>query len=67
MGERHTMIPRPIEVVAASRLHFGLLSFGDASLRQFGGVGAMVEEPRLHVRFHAGHGISSRGSAGGAD
>ena len=51
MGERHTMISRPIEVIAASRLHFGLLSFGGNSPRQFGGVGAMVEEPRVYLRI----------------
>lgn len=50
MGERHTMLSRPLEVDAPCRLHFGLLSFGCASPRQFGGVGVMVADPRLRLR-----------------
>jgi beta-RFAP synthase len=40
-----------ITVHAASRLHFGLLSFGDRHARQYGGIGAMVTRPGLIVRF----------------
>lgn len=32
-----------------SRLHFGLLSWGDAIPRQFGGVGLMIERPGLEL------------------
>ncbi len=32
-----------------SRLHFGLLSWGVAEARQFGGVGLMVDEPGLRI------------------
>lgn len=32
-----------------SRLHFGLLSWGDATPRRFGGVGLMVRDPGLEV------------------
>jgi len=32
-------------------LHFGLLSFGDPTRRQFGGAGVMLREPALRVRF----------------
>jgi beta-RFAP synthase len=40
-----------VEVVAPSRLHFGLLSFGDASVRRFGGAGAMIDRPGLRLRI----------------
>ena len=33
------------------RLHFGLLAFGEGYKRRFGGVGAMLSEPSLSVRF----------------
>lgn len=41
-----------VEVTAHSRLHFGLFSFGPpgtSGLPQFGGVGAMIDEPRLRL------------------
>jgi beta-ribofuranosylaminobenzene 5'-phosphate synthase len=41
-----------VEVTAHSRLHFGLFSFGPAGadgFPQFGGVGAMIDEPRLRL------------------
>ncbi len=34
-----------VRVRTPSRLHFGLLAFGEASPRQFGGVGVMIERP----------------------
>jgi beta-ribofuranosylaminobenzene 5'-phosphate synthase len=40
-----------VEVVASSRLHFGMLSFGQAGARQFGGVGAMVAPGALRLRI----------------
>jgi len=43
---------RVVEVVAASRLHFGLLSWGGNG-RQFGGVGLMVQAPRVALRVRA--------------
>lgn len=60
------MFRRVVRVVAPSRLHFGLLSFGRESGRQFGGVGAMIDIPslRLCVRpgksFHATGPLASR-------
>ena len=39
-----------IEVNAPSRLHFGLLSFGQLHGRQFGGVGAMIDQPGLRLQ-----------------
>lgn len=41
-----------VEVSAPSRLHFGLFSFGPPGANgrpQFGGVGAMIDEPRLRL------------------
>jgi beta-ribofuranosylaminobenzene 5'-phosphate synthase len=40
-----------VDVVAPSRLHFGLLSFGQPGTRQFGGAGVMVGEPGLRLRI----------------
>jgi len=57
------MLSRAIEVVAASRLHFGLLAFGGASKRQFGGVGAMVEQPQLRLRVAAAAEFRAAGPA----
>jgi beta-RFAP synthase len=42
-------MPRVIRVSAPSRLHFGLWSLDGGSGRKFGGVGAMVEQPRLKL------------------
>jgi beta-ribofuranosylaminobenzene 5'-phosphate synthase len=47
-----TAVATRVEVVAHSRLHFGLFSFGPPranGLPQFGGVGAMIDEPRLKL------------------
>lgn len=38
-----------VQVVAPSRLHFGLLAFGRDSSRQFGGVGVMIDRPATEV------------------
>jgi beta-RFAP synthase len=38
-----------VRVRAPSRLHFGLLAFGDAAARQFGGVGVMIDRPETEV------------------
>jgi beta-ribofuranosylaminobenzene 5'-phosphate synthase len=40
-----------IEVVAPSRLHFGMFSFGQPGVRQFGGMGVMVNQPGLRLRL----------------
>jgi beta-ribofuranosylaminobenzene 5'-phosphate synthase len=39
-----------VEVSAASRLHFGMFSFGQSGVRQFGGAGAMVDPAALQLR-----------------
>ncbi len=38
-----------MRVRTPSRLHFGLLSYGDAGSRQFGGVGVMIDRPQTDV------------------
>ena len=42
-----------VSVIAPSRLHFGLLSFGHPDMRQFGGVGVMIDRPGLKLRIQA--------------
>jgi beta-ribofuranosylaminobenzene 5'-phosphate synthase len=38
-----------IQIRTPSRLHFGLLAWGPHSPRQFGGVGLMIESPRIEL------------------
>jgi beta-RFAP synthase len=45
-ADRHASV----EVEAPSRLHFGLLSFGLAGVRPFGGLGVMIDAPTTRVR-----------------
>ncbi|MBC8351263.1 MAG: hypothetical protein H8E66_04720 [Planctomycetes bacterium] len=40
-----------ISVTAPSRLHFGLLSFGNPNVRQFGGIGVMLDRPGVKLRI----------------
>lgn len=40
---------RKVEVLAPSRLHFGLWSFGNAADHQYGGVGVMIDEPATRL------------------
>jgi beta-RFAP synthase len=40
-----------IRVTTASRLHFGMFSFGQSGVRQFGGVGLMIDEPAIRLRI----------------
>src|SRR4051794_17281865 len=41
---------RPVTIQTPSRLHFGLLGWGARALRQFGGLGLMIDEPGVIVR-----------------
>ncbi len=50
-----------IEVLAPSRLHFGLLAFDPAQPRQFGGVGVMVRQPSLLLRAEHAQGLHAEG------
>jgi beta-RFAP synthase len=45
------MTQRFVEISTPSRLHFGFLSFGHPQQRQFGGVGVMLDAPRLSLRL----------------
>lgn len=54
---------RRVEIVAPSRLHFGMFSFGHANVRRFGGVGAMLAEPALRLAICAADQFTTRGLA----
>ncbi|HEX4128765.1 MAG TPA: hypothetical protein VHZ24_01895 [Pirellulales bacterium] len=47
------MPERVVRVRAASRLHFGMFSFGHPAVRQFGGVGVMIAPPELELAVSA--------------
>ena len=38
-----------VQVTAPSRLHFGMFSWGRPDVRQFGGVGAMIDQPGIEL------------------
>ena len=57
------MSRRVVEVTTGSRLHFGLMSFGRGGVRQFGGVGAMIEEPALKLRLASAEELTVTGPA----
>ena len=44
-------MPAAVHVTAPSRLHFGMLSFGQPDVPPFGGLGAMIDVPRLRLIF----------------
>src|SRR5262245_59520615 len=53
-----------VRVTAPSRLHFGLWSLangGQRDVRQFGGVGAMVEQPGLKLSLRPGNSLTTGG------
>jgi len=45
------MHPESVDVSTPSRLHCGMLAFGDGVTRQFGGLGIMIDRPRFHLRL----------------
>jgi beta-RFAP synthase len=53
---------RTVEIVTPSRLHFGMFSFGNPDVRQFGGVGVMLEQPCVQLRISADDAFSTSGS-----
>lgn len=55
------MIDRAVTITAPSRLHFGLLSFGNPKVRQFGGVGLMLERPNIELRAGPSSAFSAHG------
>ncbi len=52
---------RTITVTAGSRLHFGMFAFGRPEIQQFGGVGAMIDVPRVVVRIRRSEQLSASG------
>ncbi|HEV2973194.1 MAG TPA: beta-ribofuranosylaminobenzene 5'-phosphate synthase family protein [Pirellulales bacterium] len=50
-----------VRVTAPSRLHFGMFSFGQAGVRQFGGVGAMIAEPGIRLQITAADRVDATG------
>lgn len=44
-------MPTRLKIRTPSRLHFGLLGWGEHARRQFGGVGLMTEDPGLEIHF----------------
>jgi beta-RFAP synthase len=50
-----------IRVTAPSRLHFGMLSFGRADVRQFGGVGAMIDSPGVRLELSPAERLETAG------
>lgn len=60
------MYASPFEIRAASRLHFGLLSFGwPETVRQHGGVGMMIDGPGTLLR--GDHAVSFASSGPGSE
>ena len=56
-----TAVPAAVRVTAPSRLHFGMLSFGQADVPPFGGLGAMIDAPRLRLSFTPADAFEVRG------
>ncbi len=52
---------RKVSVSAPTRLHFGLLAFGNQEGRNFGGVGLMLKKPRVKVKAKASTTFSTTG------
>jgi beta-ribofuranosylaminobenzene 5'-phosphate synthase len=50
-----------LRVSAPSRLHFGLLSFGHTDGRQYGGLGVMIDQPRLVLTARLAQQIEASG------
>jgi hypothetical protein len=56
---------RSVSVTAPSRLHFGLWSLASAAGRQFGGVGAMIDEPGIRLVINPAAELSATGPLAG--
>jgi beta-ribofuranosylaminobenzene 5'-phosphate synthase len=56
-------MPRVVRVTAPSRLHFGLWALGRTEGRQFGGVGVMLEQPRLALSIQPAEKLETTGLA----
>lgn len=51
-----------VVVTAPSRLHFGMFSFGVPTLRQFGGVGVMIDQHQTELRITPSAGFEFHGA-----
>jgi predicted sugar kinase len=54
-------MPTVVEVRTPARLHLGLMSFGMAAARAFGGIGVMIDRPGVHVRVGKSLRLEARG------
>ncbi len=52
---------RIVHVTTPSRLHFGMLSFGNPDVSQFGGAGVMISKPRVALALSESEGFRARG------
>ena len=57
------MPPRLIQVTTGSRLHIGMFAFNAPATRGHGGVGFMVDQPRVRVQFRSHHELLVTGPA----
>ncbi len=55
------MSDRIVTVTTPSRLHLGMLSFGRSDVRQFGGVGLMVDRPGIRLQITAADQLEASG------
>ncbi len=55
------MTRRVVYVDAPSRLHFGMLSVNQPGTRQYGGVGAMVASPGVHLKIEPAERLETAG------
>jgi beta-ribofuranosylaminobenzene 5'-phosphate synthase len=53
--------PWAVEVRTPARIHLGMLSFGQADARSFGGVGVMLDRPGVHLRARRSSRFEARG------
>lgn len=54
-------LPQVVQVAAPSRLHFGMLSFGQPGARQFGGAGVMIAQPQLRLTIRPAEQLAIEG------
>ncbi len=50
-----------IEIRTPARFHLGMFSFGDPSIRAFGGTGLMLDRPGIVLRMHPAERVSGTG------
>src|SRR5205814_7664520 len=59
----HHSMSRVVQITAPSRLHFGLWSLGGGPGRQFGGVGAMIDQPQLQLVIEPAEQLEASGDS----